>query len=77
MSGRWLKVLPVNPSWGGLVSRKGRRFNQVWPPLNLTSRPIPVLISPTSATIGIRSSAATLSCLKRPAVAATDVMFTD
>jgi radical SAM superfamily enzyme YgiQ (UPF0313 family) len=29
------KVLLVNPSWDGLVSRKGRRFNRTWPPLDL------------------------------------------
>jgi len=29
------KVLLVNPSWDGLVSRKGRRFNRAWPPLDL------------------------------------------
>ena len=29
------QVLLVNPSWDGLVSRKGRRFNRVWPPLEL------------------------------------------
>jgi len=30
-----MKVLLVNPSWDGLVSRKGRRFNRAWPPLEL------------------------------------------
>lgn len=35
MSGRQLKVLLVNPSWDGLVSRKGQRFNRAWPPLDL------------------------------------------
>ena len=35
MAGRRLKVLLVNPSWDGLVSRKGRRFNRTWPPLDL------------------------------------------
>lgn len=35
MPGRRLKVLLVNPSWDGLVSRKGRRFNRTWPPLDL------------------------------------------
>src|SRR5574337_260703 len=35
MAGRRLKVLLVNPSWDGLVSRKGRRFNRAWPPLDL------------------------------------------
>ena len=30
-----MKVLLVNPSWDGLVSRKGRRFNRAWPPLDL------------------------------------------
>jgi radical SAM superfamily enzyme YgiQ (UPF0313 family) len=35
MPGRRLKVLLVNPSWDGLVSRKGRRFNRAWPPLDL------------------------------------------
>lgn len=29
------QVLLVNPSWDGLVSRKGRRFNRAWPPLEL------------------------------------------
>jgi anaerobic magnesium-protoporphyrin IX monomethyl ester cyclase len=35
MPGRRLKVLLVNPSWDGLVSRKGRRFNRAWAPLDL------------------------------------------
>jgi radical SAM superfamily enzyme YgiQ (UPF0313 family) len=35
MTERRLKVLLVNPSWDGLVSRKGRRFNRAWPPLDL------------------------------------------
>lgn len=35
MSERRLKVLLVNPSWDGLVSRKGRRFNRAWAPLDL------------------------------------------
>src|SRR3972149_3549530 len=35
MAGRRLKVLLVNPSWDGLVSKKGRRFNRAWPPLDL------------------------------------------
>jgi anaerobic magnesium-protoporphyrin IX monomethyl ester cyclase len=30
-----VKALLVNPSWDGLVSRKGRRFNRAWPPLDL------------------------------------------
>jgi radical SAM superfamily enzyme YgiQ (UPF0313 family) len=30
-----MNVLLVNPSWDGLVSRKGRRFNRAWPPLDL------------------------------------------
>lgn len=30
-----MKILLVNPSWDGLVSRKGRRFNRAWPPLDL------------------------------------------
>ena len=30
-----MKVLLVNPSWNGLVSRKGRRVNRAWPPLDL------------------------------------------
>jgi radical SAM superfamily enzyme YgiQ (UPF0313 family) len=30
-----MKALLVNPSWDGLVSRKGRRFNRAWPPLDL------------------------------------------
>jgi len=30
-----MKVLLVNPGWDGLVSRKGRRFNRAWPPLDL------------------------------------------
>ncbi len=30
-----MKVLLVNPSWDGLVSRKGHRFNRAWPPLDL------------------------------------------
>jgi radical SAM superfamily enzyme YgiQ (UPF0313 family) len=30
-----LNVLLINPSWDGLVSRKGRRFNRAWPPLDL------------------------------------------
>lgn len=29
------QVLLVNPSWDGLVSQKGRRFNRAWPPLEL------------------------------------------
>lgn len=35
MTGRGLKVLLVNPSWDGLVSRKGQRVNRAWPPLDL------------------------------------------
>ncbi|NJD67285.1 MAG: hypothetical protein C3F12_05595 [Candidatus Methylomirabilota bacterium] len=35
MQARRLKVLLVNPSWDGLVSRKGRRFNRAWMPLDL------------------------------------------
>lgn len=35
MLGRRLKVLLVNPSWDGLVSQKGRRFNRAWAPLDL------------------------------------------
>lgn len=35
MSERRRKVLLINPSWDGLVSRKGRRFNRAWPPLDL------------------------------------------
>lgn len=77
MSGKWLKVLLVNPGRDGLVSRKGRRFNQVLPPLYLTSLPIPVLISSTSATIDIRSSTITLSCSTPPAVATTGAIVTD
>lgn len=30
-----LNVLLINPSWDGLVSRKGRRFNRAWAPLDL------------------------------------------
>ncbi|MBF0552427.1 MAG: radical SAM protein [Deltaproteobacteria bacterium] len=29
------RVLLINPGWGGLVSRGGRRFNRAWPPLSL------------------------------------------
>jgi radical SAM superfamily enzyme YgiQ (UPF0313 family) len=29
------KVLFVNPSWDGLVSKRGRRYNRAWPPLDL------------------------------------------
>lgn len=29
------QVLLVNPSWDGLVSQKGGRFNRAWPPLDL------------------------------------------
>ncbi|RLC10386.1 MAG: hypothetical protein DRH43_06440 [Deltaproteobacteria bacterium] len=30
-----MKVLLVNPGWGKMVSRVGRRFNRAWPPLGL------------------------------------------
>ena len=30
-----MKVLFVNPSWDGLVSKRGRRYNRAWPPLDL------------------------------------------
>ncbi|UCD86920.1 MAG: radical SAM protein [Desulfobacterales bacterium] len=29
------KVLLINPSWPGQVSRQGKRFNRAWPPLSL------------------------------------------
>jgi radical SAM superfamily enzyme YgiQ (UPF0313 family) len=35
MAGSEMKVLLVNPGWDGVVSRKGRRFNRAWPPLDL------------------------------------------
>jgi anaerobic magnesium-protoporphyrin IX monomethyl ester cyclase len=35
MAGKNMKVLLVNPSWDGLVSKRGRRFNRAWPPLDL------------------------------------------
>lgn len=35
MRERRLNVLLINPSWDGLVSRKGHRFNRAWPPLDL------------------------------------------
>jgi anaerobic magnesium-protoporphyrin IX monomethyl ester cyclase len=28
-------ILLINPGWGELISRKGRRFNRAWPPLSL------------------------------------------
>lgn len=30
-----MKILLVNPGWGEMISRKGRRFNRAWPPLSL------------------------------------------
>ena len=30
-----MNVLFVNPSWDGLVSKRGRRYNRAWPPLDL------------------------------------------
>ncbi|OGA47602.1 MAG: hypothetical protein A3G25_13510 [Betaproteobacteria bacterium RIFCSPLOWO2_12_FULL_63_13] len=30
-----MRVLLVNPSWDGLVSRRGGRYNRAWPPLDL------------------------------------------
>ena len=30
-----MEVLLVNPSWDGLVSKRGRRYNRAWPPLDL------------------------------------------
>lgn len=30
-----MRVLLINPSWDGLVSRRGHHFNRVWPPLDL------------------------------------------
>ncbi len=29
------RVLFINPAWPGLVSRRGRRYNRAWPPLDL------------------------------------------
>jgi anaerobic magnesium-protoporphyrin IX monomethyl ester cyclase len=28
-------ILLINPGWGALISRKGRRFNRAWPPLSI------------------------------------------
>lgn len=30
-----MRVLLVNPSWDGLISGRGRRYNRAWPPLDL------------------------------------------
>jgi anaerobic magnesium-protoporphyrin IX monomethyl ester cyclase len=30
-----MRVLLVNPSWDGLISRRGHRYNRAWPPLDL------------------------------------------
>ncbi len=30
-----MKVLLINPGWGSVISKKGKRFNRAWPPLCL------------------------------------------
>lgn len=63
-----MKVLLVNPSWDGLVSRKGRRFNRAWPPLDLLN--CAAILEQEGATVSLidaRATPATLETIRQVA----------
>lgn len=69
------KVLLVNPSWDGLVSRKGRRFNRAWPPLELLN--CAALLEQDGASVSVIDGRATPISLNaiRDAAARHDLVF--
>ena len=70
-----MKVLLVNPSWDGLVSPKGRRFNRAWPPLDLLN--CAAMLEQDGATVTLmdaRAAPIALDAIHR-AAASHDLVF--
>jgi radical SAM superfamily enzyme YgiQ (UPF0313 family) len=70
-----MKVLLINPSWDGLVSRKGRRFNRAWPPLDLLN--CAAILEQDGTTVSLIDARATPVTLEsiRDAAAEQDLVF--
>jgi radical SAM superfamily enzyme YgiQ (UPF0313 family) len=70
-----MKVLLVNPSWDGLVSSRGRRFNRAWPPLDLLNCAAMLEQDGAAVTlIDARATAMPLDAIRR-AAADHDLVF--